>query len=125
MFYFALLFLLLIIVFGCVSISQAYASAKQAQASIEVSQTAQLALKGQALVSIALIVIVFILLIAIFALFYKFLKKQEGMLRLPYLPVNELLQKEDRGLGGSGVQQTPLINQEKEKFPILPHDWGW
>ena len=128
MFYFALLFLLLIIVFGCSSISQAYASAKQAQASIEASQTAQLALKGQALISVALILIIFILLITIFALLYKFFKKQTSMPKLPYLPENEFTQKEYPALRDSGVQRALFTYQEEKEEPkvlTLPIDWGW
>ena len=129
MFYLALLFLFLITVFGCVSISQAYASVKQSQAAIEAGQAAQLALKAQVLISIALIVIIFILLIAIFALLHKFLRKQVDTPKLPYLPENNFAQKEYSTLGNSRIQQTLLTHQEEkeeeQKLLTLPIDWGW
>ena len=123
----ALAFLLLAI-FGCVSIFDSHASAKQAQASIESSQTAQLALKGQVLISIALIAIILILLIAIFVLLYKFLKKQVATSELSDFPRKELAQKEYSALSNSDVQQTlPIYQEEKEnqKLLTLPTDWGW
>ena len=119
---------LLLTIFGCVSIFDSYASAKQAQASIEASQTAQLALKGQVLISIALIVIILILLIAIFVLLYKFLKKQVATSELSDFPRKELAQKEYSALSNSDVQQTLLIYQEgkeNQKLLTLPTDWGW
>jgi flagellar basal body-associated protein FliL len=125
---FIVLAFLLLTIFGCVSIFDAYASAKQSQVAIEASQAAQLALKAQILISIALIVIIFILLIAIFALLYKFFKKQVVTSKLPRLPENEFTQKEYPVLGDSGVQRALLICQEEkeeQKELTLPIDWGW
>jgi|GEM_PF-2217452 hypothetical protein len=123
----ALAFLLLTI-FGCVSIFDSYASAKQAQASIEASQAAQLAIKAQILISVALILIIFILLITIFTLLHKFFKKQTSIPKLPYLPENEFTQKEYPALGDSGVQRALFTYQEEkeeQKVLTLPIDWGW
>jgi len=113
-----LVFLLLITTFSCVSVSQSYASAQQAQAVIETNHTAQLALVGQITISVILSFLVLLLLLMLFLLAHKLMKKQEEVA----LPVNMRMQE----------RKYPAINaeikperEEDEELLALPSDWGW
>lgn len=62
---FLILIILLGLIWGVTSISQSYASAKQAQASIEIAHTAQIASTGNVVVILILSIIVIMLLSAL------------------------------------------------------------
>jgi|GEM_PF-6022518 len=62
-YFFALVMLIVILLFGLSSISQSYATAKQAQAAIEASKTAQIASIGN-LIVIAVVALVIVVLLA-------------------------------------------------------------
>jgi hypothetical protein len=126
MFYFALVFLLLTIVFGCASISNAYATAKQAEAAIEASQTAQLALGGQIATSVFLALVVIILLLAIFALLFQLAKKKSVPAQLSYDLVNSFAQDDFLALGNASTQfHFAESLDEDEELLKLPRGWGW
>ena len=124
MFYLALLFLLLIIVFGCSSISQAYASAKQAEAAIESNQTAQLALGGQITTRIFLALVVVILVFLILALLYHISKKQTAVSQYS---ANLFSQNDFPVLDDNDIRyQYPDSQSETEnELSTLPSGWGW
>jgi heme/copper-type cytochrome/quinol oxidase subunit 2 len=124
MFYFALVFLFLTIVFGCASISNSYSSAKQAEAAIEASQTAQLALGGQIIISILLVLVVVILVFIILALLYRFSKKNPITSQHP---MNRFLEGGYPALLNTDTQyQFPALQDEtKNESSILPSGWGW
>jgi len=110
-----LLALLVLAIFGCVSISQSYASAKQAQAVIETNHTAQLALSGQIALSIIFAIIALILLIALLFLGYFLIKKAPSP---EIAPVQEKLPTTQLRLSVSW-------DEENEELPTLPSGWGW
>jgi ABC-type Fe3+ transport system permease subunit len=62
-YFFALVMLIVILLFGLSSVSQSFATAKQAQAAIEASKTAQIASVGN-LVVIAVVALVIVVLLA-------------------------------------------------------------
>ena len=119
----ALAFLLLII-FGCASISNSYASAKQAEASIEASQTAQLALGGQITISIVLALVVAILTFTVLTLLYHLSKKQSAASQCS---ANHFPQNDFAALGNADAQyQFPVVQNETEnELSTLPSGWGW
>ena len=121
-----ILTLLLIVVFGCVSVSNAYATAKQAEAAIEASQTAQLALGGQIVISILLVLVVVILLLAILALFFQLAKKKSVPAQFPYDLANSFAQEDSLALGNPSTQfHLGESLDEDEELLKLPHGWGW
>ena len=118
---------LLIITFGCASISNSYASAKQAEAAIEASQTAQLALGGQIVISILLVLAVIILVFVILTLLYKLLKKQPTGSRQSRHSSSYILQDGIPLSSNLDAQYRHPVsqNETENNFPILPSDWGW
>jgi hypothetical protein len=121
-----ILTLLLIVVLGCVSVSNAYATAKQAEAAIEASQTAQLALGGQILISILLVLVVVILLLAILALFFQLAKKKSVTAQFPHDLVNGFAQDDFLALGKPNTPFHFVASlDEDEELLKLPHGWGW
>ncbi len=120
---------LLVVIFGCTSISNSYASAKQAEAAIEASQTAQLALGGQVAISVLLsmaviILAVIVLVLVILALLYRLLKKQITISEYPanHFPQNDFAVLDD----SNTLYQFPALRDERESnSPILPSGWGW
>jgi hypothetical protein len=121
-----ILTLLLIVVFGCVSVSNAYATTKQAEAAIEASQTAQLALGGQIIISILLVLVVIILLLAIFALLFQLAKKKLVPAQFPYDLVNSFAQDDFLALGNPSTRfHFAESLDEGEELLKLPRDWGW
>ena len=115
---------LLVFIFGCASISNSYASARQAEAVIETNQTAQLALGEQIAISILLSLVVVILVLVILALLYRLLKKQ---IPISQYPVNHFSQKDFSALeNGNMLYQFPALRYETESdSSILPSGWGW
>ena len=113
-----------LIIFGCTSISNSYASAKQAEAAIEASQTAQLALGGQVAISVLLSMAVIILVLVILALLYRLLKKQ--IISSEY-PANRFPQNDFAVLDDSNtLYQFPVLRDERESVSFtLPSGWGW
>ena len=115
---------LLVVIFGCTSISNSYASAKQAEAAIEASQTAQLALGGQVAISVLLSMAVIILVLVILALLYRLLKKQ---ITISEYPANRFPQNDFAVLDDSDtLYQFPVLRDERESVSFtLPSGWGW
>ena len=107
--------LLILALFGCVSVSQSYASAKQAQAVIETNHTAQLALRGQIITNIIFAFITLILLVALLSLAYLLLKKTSS--RKSYQTQEELPTTQLR---------LPVSWDEDEKeLSDIISGWGW
>jgi lysylphosphatidylglycerol synthetase-like protein (DUF2156 family) len=75
---FALILLIVALIFGLSSISQSYASAKQAQAVIEASRAAQIASAGNlvSLVSVALVIMAVLVAVVVIAWFVLQVKSQ-------------------------------------------------
>jgi hypothetical protein len=115
---------LLVFIFGCTSISNSYASTKQAEAVIETNQTAQLALSGQIAISILLSLAVIILVLMIFALLYRLLKKQ---IPISQYSVNHFPQNDFAVLDDSNTlyQFSVLFDEKEKETSILPSGWGW
>ncbi len=115
---------LLVVIFGCTSISNSYASAKQAEAAIEASKTAQLALGGQIAISILLALAVIVLVLVILALLYRLLKKQITISEYPanHFPQNDFAVLDD----SNTLYQFPALRDERESVSFtLPSGWGW
>ena len=119
--------LLIITIFGCASISNSYASAKQAEAVIEASRTAQLALGSQSVISILLALVVVILIFVVLALLYKLLKKQPTILQQSFIPTDHFLQDGLPALDSTSTkcQFSVTHNETENEFPMLPPGWGW
>ncbi len=115
---------LLVVIFGCTSISNSYASAKQAEVAIEASKTAQFALGGQIAISVLLSMAVIILVLVILALLYRLLKKQ--IISSEY-PTNHFSQNDFVALDDSDtLYQFPVLRDERENVSFtLPSGWGW
>ena len=105
-------FMIALLIFGCVSVSQSYASAKQAQAVIETNQTAQIALSGQIALSIIFALIALILLIAL--LFLVFKKAPSPQIA----PVQEELPTTQLRLPVSW-------DEDEEELSDIISGWGW
>ncbi len=116
--------LVIIVVFGCTSISNSYASAKQAEAVIETNQTTQLALGGQIATIVLLALVVVLLVLVILTLLYRLLKKQTPISEYPvnHLPQNDFSVLDDRNM----PYQFPALRDEREhESSIFPSGWGW
>ena len=124
MYFFLILVFFIFAVFGCVSISQPYASAKQAEIAIEASKTAQFALGGQIAISVLLSMAVIILVLIILVLLYRLLKKQ--IISSEY-PTNHFSQNDFVALDDSDtLYQFPVLRDERESVSFtLPSGWGW
>lgn len=104
---------LLFVVFGCTSISHSYASVKQPEASIQASQTAQLALGGQTAISILLSLVVATLALTVLVLLYNLLKKAPAQQQIPYL------------LQDKSAHLPIFLDEGEEEFPDILSGWGW
>jgi len=113
--FFLLLLLFILAIFGCVSVSQSYASARQAQAVIETNHTAQLALRGQIAANIIFALVALILLIVLLVLVYLLVKKAPSP---QTTPVQEKLSTTQLRLPVSWDED------EKELSDIIS-GWGW
>ena len=107
-----ILALSILAIFGCISISQSYASAKQAQAVIETNQTAQLALSGQIALSILFSMIALILIIALLVLVYLLIKKA---------PARHIQEKS----ASMPLRLPVFLEEDEEELPKFSSDWGW
>ena len=110
-----LLATLILALFGCISVSQSYASAQQARVVIETNQTAQLALSGQIATSIAFALIALVLLITLLFLAYLLVKKISS----------QKLYLTQEGLTHKQLRLPVSWEEEGEEFITLPSDWGW
>ncbi len=99
-------------IFGCVSLAQSYASAKQAQAVIETNHTAQLALRGQIASNIVFALTALILLIVLLFLVYLLIKKA---------PVQKTTLVQEESVSTSRLP----VFWDKEELPNIISDWGW
>ncbi|MGP8330138.1 MAG: hypothetical protein ACT6FF_07460 [Methanosarcinaceae archaeon] len=117
---------LVIAIFGCSSISQSFASAKQSEAAIEASRTAQLALGGQIAISILLALVVVILVFIILAFLYHLSKKK---LTPSQFQINRFSQDDfsvSSNMDVDALCQFPVLRDETESnSSILPSGWGW
>lgn len=113
-----LLATLILALFGCISVSQSYASAQQARAVIETNHTAQLALVGQIATSILLAFLVILLLLMLLLLIHNLTKKQEGKALILKKRMPE------RKYPALGAEIRPEA-EESEEFLTLPSNWGW
>jgi hypothetical protein len=73
--------LIIVLLFGLSSISQSYASAKQAQAAIEASRTAQIASTGNLVMIITMALVIFAALAAVVLVAWLRLRTQPGLKR--------------------------------------------
>ena len=108
---FAVLLIIVIIVWGLASISQSYAAAKQAQATIEVARTAQISSTAN-LVTILTVVLVILALLALVGvglwLFYR-LRIKPVLTRAGMLPGSS---NNRRLLGGPAAQNSQALSQQ-------------
>jgi len=111
-----LLALLVLALFGCVSISQSYASAKQAQAVIETNHTAQLALSGQIATSIIFAIIALVFLIALMVLMCLLFKENSSQKAYP---------TQEEKTAPTPLHLPASWDEKDEDLLTLPSGWDW